>query len=60
MTYTQRYEIQVYLKHEKKQNYTAEMLQVGLSSISRDIERNSAPNTRRQVRSRRSTKTPQA
>jgi transposase, IS30 family len=42
LTLAQRYEIQVYLKQGKKQNYIAQMLQVSKSSISREIERNSA------------------
>jgi IS30 family transposase len=42
LTHAQRYEIQVYLKQGKKQNYISEMLQVSTSTVSREIERNSA------------------
>lgn len=42
LTHAQRYEIQVYLNQGKKQNYISEMLQVSTSTVSREIERNSA------------------
>jgi transposase, IS30 family len=42
LTQAQRYEIQVYVKQGKKQNDISEMLQVSTSTVSREIERNSA------------------
>lgn len=42
LTLAQRYEIGIYLKQGKKQKNIAEILQVSKSSISREIERNSA------------------